>query len=458
MPKSISGPVLLASILSGLLIGFFAGAYIVYAWAPPELVLQDAPPRSLAYDGVNPQYRDLYVVSIANRYATARDRQRALREAADFLGVTSGDTTVAGAVDMLNSARRIVADENRKGPNSRFVLQDEVQLGALASDIDRNVKDAPQANALFGRPSEANRLVPRIAGFIILLVLAALAFLIIKLLGNRADRRAAELDALLDGPPGNPNVTVNQYTQAPPEPSHDTLIIEDDLDPLEEPAAWSARPESSTSSSTVTIVNPPAQSSGSMPMPVGAAAAGSVVASANAFTGSAASPAGTATLASGPMPTQVFAQPPMAGSPTARPLTIFPPTTYTYTTPESENFEEDYQIAGTLGELMGECGASVAERVGDAAPRRVPALGVWAFDKQVFSTTTKVLITEGASADPVWRARLAAKGEPVIAREGSVVEIVTSALRVEAKVSGLALDPSGQYFETVTLTFSVQKR
>ena len=62
---------------------------------------------------MNPQYRDLYVVSIANRYAVARDRQRALREAADFLGITSGDTTVAGAVDMLNSARRLVADENK---------------------------------------------------------------------------------------------------------------------------------------------------------------------------------------------------------------------------------------------------------------------------------------------------------------------------------------------------------
>ena len=136
----------------------------------------------------------------------------------------------------------------------------------------------------------------------------------------------------------------------------------------------------------------------------------------------------------------------------------FPATTYTFAAPESDNYEEDYQIAGTLGELLGECGASVAERVGDQLPRRVPALGVWAFDKQVFSTTTKVLITEGASADPVWRARLAAKGEPVIAREGGVVEIVTSALRVDAKVSGLTLDPSGQFFETVTLTFSVQKR
>ena len=458
MPKSTSGPVLLASILFGLLIGFFAGAYIVYAWAPPELVLQDAPPRSLAYDGVNPQYRDLYVVSIANRYAVARDRQRALREAADFLGITSGDTTVAGAVDMLNSARRIVADENKKGPNSRFAAQDEIQLGALASDIDRNVKDAPQANALFGRPSEANRLIPRIVGFIVLLILGALAFLVIKLLGNRADRKAAELDAVLEGPPGNPSVTVNQYSQAPPETSHDTLIVEDDLDPLEEPVAWSARPAPSGSSSTVTIVNPPAQSAGAGPMPVGAAAAGSVVAAASAYTGSAANPAATATLASGPAPTQVFAQPPMAGSPAARPLMTFPATTYTFAAPESDNYEEDYQIAGTLGELLGECGASVAERVGDQLPRRVPALGVWAFDKQVFSTTTKVLITEGASADPVWRARLAAKGEPVIAREGGVVEIVTSALRVDAKVSGLTLDPSGQFFETVTLTFSVQKR
>ncbi|MEO6061410.1 MAG: hypothetical protein ABIQ99_05675 [Thermoflexales bacterium] len=458
MPKSTSGPVLLASILSGLLIGFFAGAYIVYAWAPPELVLQDAPPRSLAFDGVNPQYRDLYVVSIANRYATARDRQRALREAADFLGVTSGDTTVAGAVDMLTSARRIVADENKKGANSRFVAQDEIQLGALASDIERNVKDAPQANALFGRPSEANRLIPRIVGFIILLVLSALAFLIIKLLGNRADRKAAELDALLDGPPGNPSVTVNQFTQAPLESTHGTLIVDDDFEPLAEPAAWNARPAPSAASSTVTIVNPPAPSAAAIPMAVGAAAAGSVVAASSAFTGSAGNPAGTATLASAAMPTQIYAQPPMAGSPAARPLMTFPATTYTYKAPESDNYEEDYQIPGTLGELLGECGASVAERVGDEMPRRVPALGVWAFDKQVFSTTTKVLVTEGAAADPAWRARLAAKGEPVIAREGGVVEIATSALRVDAKVSGLTLDPSGQYFETVTLTFSVQKR
>jgi hypothetical protein len=88
----------------------------------------------------------------------------------------------------------------------------------------------------------------------------------------------------------------------------------------------------------------------------------------------------------------------------------------------------------------------------------VPSLAVWTFDKQVFGTTTKVLITDGASQDPVWRARLAAKGEPVIAREGGVVEIVTAALRVEAKVSGLTVDPTGKFFETVTLTFSVQKR
>lgn len=195
-----------------------------------------------------------------------------------------------------------------------------------------------------------------------------------------------------------------------------------------------------------------------MPMPVGAAAAGSVVAAANAFSGSATNPASTATLASGPMPSQVFAQPPMAGSPAARPLMTFPATTYAFSAPESGSYQEEFQITGTLGELLGECGTNVAELVGDEIPKRVPSLAVWTFDKQVFGTTTKILITEGASQDPAWRARLAAKGEPVIAREGGVVEIVTAALRVEAKVSGLVLDPSGQFFETVTLTFSVQKR
>ncbi len=449
MPKSTSGPVLLASILTGLLIGLVAGAYVLYAWAPPELVLQNAPPRLLAYDGVNPQYRDAYLVAMANRYGSARDRQRALRDAADFLGITSGDSTVSSAIDMLNNTRRIVADENKsKGVASRFTQQDEVQLSTLSSDIERSAKDAPGAGTLLNRPSDVNRLVPRIAGFLLLLAMAGLGFLIIKILGNRADRLAAEWDAPHGGPPPAGNVTVN--VNAAEQVALDAGNPADDSgeEPLRDPSSpltWQAAPPITAPGAAQW----PSQQTARMPaapvvvgavMPIGALSAPQQVMSAHA------------------PPAATYMTPPMAGTPAARPLTVFPPTTYTYSDPESDSYEEDFQIAGTLSELLGECGISVAERIGDEAPRRVPALSVWVFDKQSFNNTTKVLVTDGAAADPAWRARLAAKGEPVIAREGGAVEIVTATLRVEARATGLTLDPSGQYFETITVTFSVQKR
>lgn len=425
MAKSVNGPVLLAAILSGLVIGFFAGAYALSAWAPAELVLRDAPPRMLAFDGVNAQYRDIYVVSLASRYATARDRQRALKEASDFIGITSGDVTVAQAVDMVNATRKIVVDENRsKGQASRFSPQDEAQLSTLSVDMERNVKDAVASTLLFSRPSDVNRLPQRVAGFVILLLLMGVAFVILRALGNRADRLAAA-----SGDPMDPDPDADGGRDAPTLPEMDEIPAYDDDEPLEEPTL-----PSSPRGVSGAPGRPEAGVSPSAPAPT-------------------AGPAPAAAVASQP-----HRPAPIAGAPTARPLMSFPPTTYAFTVPNSETYEEDYQIAGTLGELLGECGINVVEPVGDTSPRRVPAFSVWVFDKQSFNNTTKVLVTEASGADPAWRARLASRGEPVVAREGAVVEINTATLRVEARISGLTLDSSGQYFETLTVTFSVQKR
>lgn len=446
MPKSTSGPVVFASILAGLVLGLFIGAYVVYAWAPADAILQDASPRLLAYDGANPQYRDTYAAAVANRYTLARDRNRALRDAADMLGVTSGDLTVAQAVDMLNSARTVIAAENRaQGANSRFTAQDEIQLGTLSSDLSRQGAALAVAASPLSMLNQNGRLIPRIIGFILLLLLLLLAFLLIKWLGARADRQAAQAAGYAQ-PTGDinihaDNVVVGDRATLGADALDDFEVEDvDDDEPLAPPTLGAIRPMPPT---VVAAASPPSASASTAATAAGAAAAA----------------AAATTL----VPPTVVSQPaPMAGVPGARPLIAFAPATYDFATASSDAYEEDYQIAGTLGELLGECGISVAEKAAEIENnepnRRVSALSLWVFDKQSFNNTTKVLTTEAAANDPVTRARLVARGEPVIAREGGVVEVITSTLKVEAQISDLRLDASGQYFDKVTVTYNVQRR
>jgi hypothetical protein len=127
----------------------------------------------------------------------------------------------------------------------------------------------------------------------------------------------------------------------------------------------------------------------------------------------------------------------------------------------NENFDEGFQISATSGELIGECGASVADRVSLTSPSRVTALAIWTFDKNDFQSTTKVMLTPYAYRNNVMRSKLAARGELVQAAPG-MFEIVTSTLRVEVEVRNLQLlpldgDPDG-YFQRADLEFRVYKR
>jgi hypothetical protein len=153
---------------------------------------------------------------------------------------------------------------------------------------------------------------------------------------------------------------------------------------------------------------------------------------------------------------------PARGTPVATaevPLATFAPTVYRH---GDDHYDEDFAINGPMGELIGECGASIADRIGVDTPARVSALALWVFDKNDFQSTTKVLMTDYAWNDPVIRNKLKARGDAVLAVDGGVVEILTSTLRVEVQVSDLQLNndnnPPRGYFQSVTLTFSVYKR
>jgi hypothetical protein len=160
--------------------------------------------------------------------------------------------------------------------------------------------------------------------------------------------------------------------------------------------------------------------------------------------------------------TSVFTAPAraaVANAPVETPIATFAPTVYRH---GDDHYDEDFAINGPMGELVGECGASIADRLGVDTPARVCALSLWVFDKNDFQSTTKVLMTDYAWNDPVIRTKLKARGDAVLATEGGVVEILTSTLRVEVQVSDLSFNsdnnPPRGYFQSVTLTFSVYNR
>ena len=127
----------------------------------------------------------------------------------------------------------------------------------------------------------------------------------------------------------------------------------------------------------------------------------------------------------------------------------------------NEQFDEGFQISAATGELIGECGASVADRVSLTTPSRVTALTVWVFDKNDFQSTNKVLLTPFAYRNNVMRSKLAARGDLVQARPG-IFEVNTSTLRVEVEVRNLQMlpldsDPDGD-FQRRELEFRVYKK
>jgi hypothetical protein len=97
-------------------------------------------------------------------------------------------------------------------------------------------------------------------------------------------------------------------------------------------------------------------------------------------------------------------------------------------------YDQSFSIETPSGEFLGECGVGISEAIGVGDPKKVTAFEVWLFDKNDIRTVTKVLMTEHCYSDDTLRAKLAPKGEAVLGQEGTVVNLETASLRVQAKV------------------------
>ena len=118
-------------------------------------------------------------------------------------------------------------------------------------------------------------------------------------------------------------------------------------------------------------------------------------------------------------------------------------------------YDDSFSIESPTGDFLGECGVGIGDIIGVGDPKKVSAFEVWLFDKNDIQTVTKVLMSSYAYNDEDTRSRLAAKGDPVLAESGGIIELDTASLRVEARIVDLTYGegalPSGSFFERIAI-------
>ena len=124
-----------------------------------------------------------------------------------------------------------------------------------------------------------------------------------------------------------------------------------------------------------------------------------------------------------------------------------------------DTYDDAFSIENANGDFLGECGVGISETLGAAAPKNVTAFEVWLFDKNDIRTITKVIMSDHAFFDDALKAKLAPKGEPVLARESETIVLETATLIINAEITeldyGAAGDlPDASYFERFTIELS----
>lgn len=124
-----------------------------------------------------------------------------------------------------------------------------------------------------------------------------------------------------------------------------------------------------------------------------------------------------------------------------------------------DTYDDSFSIENANGDFLGECGVGISETLGATTPKNVTALEVWLFDKNDIRTITKVIMSDHAFFDEALKAKLAPKGEPVLARENETIVLETATLIINAEITemdyGESSDmPDASYFERFTIELS----
>lgn len=118
-------------------------------------------------------------------------------------------------------------------------------------------------------------------------------------------------------------------------------------------------------------------------------------------------------------------------------------------------YDDSFSIENAGSEFLGECGVGISESLGSETPKRVTALEVWLFDKNDIRTITKVVMSDHAFFDEAIKAKLAPKGEPILARPDEVVVLETATLIINARITELIYgDERQSFFERFAVELS----
>lgn len=152
---------------------------------------------------------------------------------------------------------------------------------------------------------------------------------------------------------------------------------------------------------------------------------------------------------------QPSASRPPASRPEPTPLAGFQ-TTYIR---GDDSFDKSFIIENANGDFLGECGVSISESVeGSGDSRQVTAFEIWLFDKNDTHTVTKVIMSDHAYNDDGIRAKLATRGEPVLAQFDETVALETVGLIINAEVTEIDYDgdvpPPRSVFDRFTIDLS----
>ncbi len=134
-----------------------------------------------------------------------------------------------------------------------------------------------------------------------------------------------------------------------------------------------------------------------------------------------------------------------------------PPLGHFFTTYQlgEDTYDESFSVETPAGEFLGECGVGISETIGTGEPDRVTAFEVWLFDKTDIRTITKVLMSEHAYNDDTLRAKLASKGEAVLAQPGQSFSLETTGLHIRAEISEMVYGegnvPPNSFFSKLTV-------
>ena len=470
-----------ALILGGLL-GMVAGAYIVYAWVPPNLLFTNMAPIHLAYNGTLPQYRDVYVTHVAARYQALVTNQRtqpnAIKVAQDLLGVTTGDVKPDEAIKLVRETLNVIKLENDKdGDGGWFTRADENSLQNLLNEIQKPSAIGSTTGSVSAR--ENNLTWNRIIGLALLGALGIAIVLAMYLLYSYLNSKTT--------PPLPSHVAQGSNAAVeddlPPDAEYDQPFEEDEA--IERPQAGVFSKNNPANIETTQYTHP-SKSSGAR-LPDGYSSMDDELdnihgnlAPTGEFISPLLSPAQPAPAgrqaagqASEPLPraaTQATNSHVTSSGATAlgAPKSTRKNETFYQTFPAidykhgDENLDEHHNIMGAKDLILGTCGVSVIERLGAAKPAEVIALALAVFDKTSMKTTYKVLMTPMAHGDMVLRRKLSDIGQLIPVQEGETIEITTNSLIVHVKPSNLILEKSSssafQYFKQVALTFDAQQR